>query len=240
MSARPYHKRYHSDALAGFMALTLEERGAYQTLLDLIYDRGGPLPDNERLLAGYMGVSIRKWRVLLDELIAKRKIVRNSDGHLTNRRAEREIENDAKTTRKLAENGSKGGRKKAENEKNGNENNEGGAAALEQEASLNHIPESKDQNKKERKNNPPGGGYAFDGSIIRLTKPDFDRWAKAYPDLDLMAKLQSRDDWLRNEADPKLQQKWFVATSNWLSNEQQKAKAAEKEAEHDPMAVWLT
>jgi uncharacterized protein YdaU (DUF1376 family) len=136
MSARPYHKRYHSDALAGFMALTLEERGAYQTLLDLIYDRGGPLPDNERLLAGYMGVSIRKWRVLLDELIAKRKIVRNSDGHLTNRRAEREIENDAKTTRKLAENGSKGGRTRAENGKNANENNGSEQAPLKPGSSL--------------------------------------------------------------------------------------------------------
>ena len=48
MSALPYHKRYHSDALAGMMPLTLEERGAYNTLLDMIYDRGGPLIDKHR------------------------------------------------------------------------------------------------------------------------------------------------------------------------------------------------
>ncbi|MDR7257809.1 hypothetical protein J2X47_001989 [Sphingomonas sp. BE270] len=83
MSARPYHKRYHSDALAGFMSLTLEERGAYQTVLDLIYDRGGPIADNERLLAGYMGCSVRKWRALRDELIAKRKISVNEGGLIT-------------------------------------------------------------------------------------------------------------------------------------------------------------
>jgi len=64
MSANPWHKRYHSDALHGFMSLTLEERGAFQTILDLIYDRGSALIDNDRLLAGYMGVSLRKWNSL--------------------------------------------------------------------------------------------------------------------------------------------------------------------------------
>jgi hypothetical protein len=74
VSARPFHKRFHSDALAGFMSLSLEERGAYQTLLDMIYDRGGPVLDNERLLAGYMQCSIRKWRVLRRALLDKGKI----------------------------------------------------------------------------------------------------------------------------------------------------------------------
>jgi len=146
MSARPYHKRYHSDALAGFMSLTLEERGAYQTLLDLIYDRGGPIPDNERLLAGYMGVSIRKWRVLLEDLIAKRKILRTQAGELTNLRAQREIENDAKTSRKLAENGSKGGRNRAENRKNANENNESDQARLKPGSSLTNTRVREDPN----------------------------------------------------------------------------------------------
>ena len=145
MSARPYHKRYHSDALAGFMALSLEERGAYQTLLDLIYDHQGPIADNERLLAGYMGCSVRKWRALRDQLIAKRKIHLNSDGLITNLRAEKELENDAKTTRKLAENGSSGGRKKSENAKLSNDNNERDQAPLEQNSSLYQKPEARSQ-----------------------------------------------------------------------------------------------
>lgn len=147
MSALPYHKRYHSDALAGMMPLTLEERGAYNTLLDLIYDRGGPLIDNERLLAGYMNCSIRKWRMIRDELIAKRKISINRDGLITNGRAEKEIENQSKTHRKLIEAGSKGGRTRAENEKKDNENNESGQATL--EAGLSDpqaIPEARSQN----------------------------------------------------------------------------------------------
>lgn len=135
MSGNPWHRRYHSDALAGMLSLSLEERGAYQTVLDLIYDRGGPIADNERLLAGYMGCSIRKWRSLRQALIDQGKLVL-ANGLLSNSRAEKEIENDAKTRRKLAENGSKGGHKRAENAKNDNENRETELAALQQGSSL--------------------------------------------------------------------------------------------------------
>ena len=149
MSALPYHKRYHGDALTGFMALTLEERGAYQTILDMIYDHGGPIMDNERLLAGYMNCSLRKWRLLRDELIAKHKIKITRDGLITNERAEKEIENTTKTSRKLIEAGSKGGRARAENEKKNNENNESELASL--EAGLSEaqaISEARSQKKK--------------------------------------------------------------------------------------------
>jgi len=131
MSALPYHKRYHGDALTGFMALTLEERGAYQTLLDMMYDRGGPLIDNERLLAGYMNCSVRKWVQLRQILIQKGKIIINRDGMICNNRARKEIENQSKTHRKLIEAGAKGGRKRAENEKKESEINDGGQGTLE-------------------------------------------------------------------------------------------------------------
>lgn len=159
MSGNPWHRRYHSDALAGMLSLTLEERGAYQTVLDLIYDRGGPIVDNERLLAGYMGCSIRKWRSLRESLIAKGKLT-SIDGHLSNSRAEKEIENDAKTRRKHAENGLKGGRKKAENGKKHNNNNESDLGGLEQNPSL--IPEARSQSiPLSNDNGPDDPGKAF-------------------------------------------------------------------------------
>lgn len=179
MSARPYHKRYHSDALAGFMSLNLEERGAYQTLLDLIYDRGGPIADNERLLAGYMGCSVRKWRALRDELIAKRKISINAEGLITNSRAEKELENDAKTSRKHAENGLKGARVLHEIAKKGNENNGGNVAGLEPRHGLSQKPEaishSLEQRSVPERDAVPVG--EFDqrcrslAQIINLTRP---------------------------------------------------------------------
>ncbi|HEU4805185.1 MAG TPA: DUF1376 domain-containing protein [Nitrobacter sp.] len=157
MSARHYHKRYHSDALAGFMSLTLEERGAYQTLLDMMYDRGGPLLDNDRLLAGYMQVSIRKWRSLRAELIAKGKIFITPDGQLFNSRVKKELENVAKTSRKLSESGAKGGRTRAENEKKDSENNDGSQASLKEGSSeAQAIPDTRYQ----KKSSDPKGSAA--------------------------------------------------------------------------------
>lgn len=130
MNKHPWHKRYHSDALTGYQALDLEERGAYTTLLDLMYDRGDALQITDRLLAGYFNVSVRKATALLAQLIAKGKIMRLEDGRLTNPRFEKERENALKTARELAENGSKGGRKTAENYKKPSEINEGGEAGL--------------------------------------------------------------------------------------------------------------
>lgn len=148
MAGNPWHRRYHSDALAGMLSLTLEERGAYQTVLDLIYDRGGAVHDNDRLLAGYMGCSLRKWKALRESLLAKGKLTA-TDGFLSNSRAEKEIENTLKTARKHAENGAKGGRNKAENLKNVKENNASDLAGLGNGSSLlearsQSIPLSKD------------------------------------------------------------------------------------------------
>jgi uncharacterized protein YdaU (DUF1376 family) len=169
VSVLPYHKRYHGDALTGFMALTLEERGAYQTLLDMIYDRGGPLIDNERLLAGYMNCSVRKWRQLRADLIEKGKIEITRDGLISNRRARKEIENTSKTQRKLIESGSKGGRMRAEKEKNANENNANGQASLEPASSepqaIRALPESRSHISSEDKSS---GASAPAKSLINL------------------------------------------------------------------------
>ena len=90
MSDNPWHRRYHSDALTGMLSLTLEERGAYQTVLDMIYDRGGPIADHDRVLAGYMGCSVRKWRSLREKLIASGKLT-------ARKRTRKRRENEPKT-----------------------------------------------------------------------------------------------------------------------------------------------
>jgi uncharacterized protein YdaU (DUF1376 family) len=238
MSARPFHKRYHSDALAGFMALTLEERGAYQTLLDLMYDRGGPIADNERLLAGYMGVSLRKWKSLRDDLIGKGKIHLTDEGLLSNSRVEKELENDVKTSRKHAENGLKGARKKHETPKNFNENSESGVARLEQNSGLpdtrSHIPDipptpNADEGDEKPRSDPSAGrgsGYVFPGKTIRLNQADFDRWKAAYHAIaDLRAELTSIDDWL-DGADEQVRKRWFHSVSRMLGRKHDEAVAA--------------
>lgn len=82
MSAHPWYRRYGSDFIAGTMGLTLEEKGAYSLVLDLIYDRGGPIPDDPRYIAGVCGCSIRKWNAIRERLIEAGKITL-AEGRIT-------------------------------------------------------------------------------------------------------------------------------------------------------------
>jgi uncharacterized protein YdaU (DUF1376 family) len=113
VSAR-WYKRCGADFIHGTMMLTLEEKGAYSLCLDLIYDRGGPIPDDARWLSGVCGVSMRKWSALRDRLVSLGKLTA-SDGLLSNLRADFELVSAELSSRKLAEAGAKGGRKRAEN-----------------------------------------------------------------------------------------------------------------------------
>lgn len=115
MSKNPYHFRYHDDALRGYAKLTLEQRGAYTTLLDLMYSEHGFLEDNERLLAAEMMVSTRKYRSLRDALLKLGKLYVPHPGYLSNRRVDEEIERRTKRSMQAKENGKIGGQTKAEN-----------------------------------------------------------------------------------------------------------------------------
>lgn len=180
MSDLPFYRRYPSDFIAGCVSLTLEQRGAYNTFVDLLYDRGEPLIDNERLLAGYLNVSVRKYRLVRDALLEMGKLHRTADGRLSNKRFEKEIEHARKTQKKLAENGSKGGRTRAENQKKANEYNAPIQQGLEPGSSItrNQKPEARSQRPEDGnsefssasfKQNPSGddtGATPPDGGIV--------------------------------------------------------------------------
>ncbi|MFC3074939.1 YdaU family protein [Shinella pollutisoli] len=103
----PYHRRYQGDALQGYRGLTLEQRGAYTTLLDLIYDHGGPIDFNERWIAGHLDVTVNRAKKLVAQLIELRKIYLTPRGQISNHRCEVEIENALKISKKRAESGGK-------------------------------------------------------------------------------------------------------------------------------------
>lgn len=91
--------------------------------------------------------------------------------------------------------------------------------------------EEGEEGKKEKKDN-----YRFSGRVIKLTDANFDQWHSSFPALDLPALLQSRDDWLAEDAPPEQRKKWFTSTSNWLASKQQQATNA-KEAPDEKRAV---
>lgn len=68
--------------------LTLEERGAYNTILDLIYSNvGNGLIDDDHYLSGWMRCDLRVWKRIKLRLIALNKIY-IMDGKLRNLRAD--------------------------------------------------------------------------------------------------------------------------------------------------------
>lgn len=126
MSGLDWYPRNSKKALDGMRHLSLELRGAYNTLLDLIYLRGGAVPDDERWLAGNMGCSVRRWRQLRQDLLDDGRIIARGEGKsavLSDERAEEEIENQNSRRKTNGESGSKGGRKTAEKRREPSENN---------------------------------------------------------------------------------------------------------------------
>ena len=81
-----WYPRYMTDALAGMIGLPLEERGAYNSVLDLIYLDDDQLIDDDRIIATRIGCDARKWRHLKKLLIGLGKL-HVDDGCLRNRRA---------------------------------------------------------------------------------------------------------------------------------------------------------
>ncbi len=127
--SQPWYRRFPDNFLGGINGLSLEEKGAYSVVIDMIYQRGGPIADEPRYIAGICNCSVRKWNAIRQRLLDLGKL-RSIDGHLTNDRAEEELEKAAKVAREHAENGSKGGDKSAENRAVAKENKDIGQAGL--------------------------------------------------------------------------------------------------------------
>jgi hypothetical protein len=70
MGALKWYKRDPRAALIGMMELSLAERGAYTTVLDLIYVYDGALPDSPEMITGYLRVSPVAWGRIRTRLIS--------------------------------------------------------------------------------------------------------------------------------------------------------------------------
>lgn len=98
-----WYKRDPDAWLAGVMNLTLEERGAYDTLIEVLYSRDGNLPPDqeEAIMSRACGVRPQMWRRLRSSLIAKGKIHPQTDGKLTANRVRKEVETATKLIEKM-------------------------------------------------------------------------------------------------------------------------------------------
>lgn len=85
-----WYKRDPDAALAGMAVLSLEECGAYNLVLDLIYSREGNLKDDDHEISRLLRCDIRVWKRIRRRLIDLEKLYL-SGGKLRNARADKEI-----------------------------------------------------------------------------------------------------------------------------------------------------
>lgn len=69
-----FYKRDPDAAIAGMNQLTFAQRGAYNSILDLLYSRDGDVPDDDVTVARMIGAHWREWARLKRELITAGKI----------------------------------------------------------------------------------------------------------------------------------------------------------------------
>lgn len=107
----------------GTAGLSLEEEAAYLRIVNAIHKHRGPVPNNDRVLAGMFRVSTRKARALLDALIDAGKVT-IEDGKIWNERARSDLVQRGFTSISRSESGAKGGRTRAENAAKALKNND--------------------------------------------------------------------------------------------------------------------
>lgn len=95
----PYYKKYPRDFIEGTIGMSLELKGAYALILDLIYMQDGTLPDDARYISGLLGCTVKKWNIIRSTLIETNKIYVSGE-FLANYRADKERE----TLRKFQQN----------------------------------------------------------------------------------------------------------------------------------------
>jgi uncharacterized protein YdaU (DUF1376 family) len=209
MSAR-WYKRCGADFIHGTMMLTLEEKGAYSLCLDLIYDRGGPIPDDARWLSGVCGVSMRKWSALRDRLVELGKLTAQN-GLLSNSRAAFELVSAELSSRKLAEAGAKGGRKRAENQFDYNIISNLAQATLKPKEKIR-------EDKKDPIAHPPKRGTRLNANFVL---PDgWKEWARKnrnWSDSDIEAEaLLFANYWQAKAGKDGCKLDWFKTWQNWV------------------------
>lgn len=78
-----FYRRDPSKALSGMIGLSLEERGVYNTVLDLLYSTWRPLEDDRAFLANWCGCAVQKMNPIVRRLIEKGRLITFEEGGRT-------------------------------------------------------------------------------------------------------------------------------------------------------------
>jgi uncharacterized protein YdaU (DUF1376 family) len=177
MSERPFMQLYVSDFLGDTLHLSTEQIGAYMLLLMAMWNAGGSLPDDDAKLARVCRMSIKKWRVVSDDLMA---FFQRENGQVLHNRLTKEIKKSESKSELRASAGAEGGRAKALKDK---EARLAKATVLPQ-----HLPDTITRSSSSlRSEHKPAGFNEFWAMYPnKVGKPDAERkFAKALAKTDL-------------------------------------------------------
>lgn len=98
-----WYPRVPNDYLGGVQGLSVRQHAVYSVVLDLLYTRGGEIPNDPKFIAGYFSdLGVSAVRNTISDLVESGKLIENA-GKITQKRAK----NEAKTREELSENGKK-------------------------------------------------------------------------------------------------------------------------------------
>ncbi|RVO34826.1 DUF1376 domain-containing protein [Sinorhizobium meliloti] len=210
---------YPDEYIAGVGGvLRADEQGVYWMICTLIMSEGGVIEQSDRRLAALCQIRPADVRKLVDGLVAKGKIVRQSDGKLSQKRAENEVERSLNRIQTASENGSNGGRPSGKTQVNQRNVEAGGYSA--EKLTTNHQPSTINQKEKEE----PSGSSKKQGSRL---SPDWslpDEWQayavkKGLPSRRIEVEAEKfKNHWLQQSGQRGVKADWYATWRNWVLN----------------------
>lgn len=222
MAALPYMPLFVADYLADAAHLTTMQHGAYLLLIMNYWQRGAPLPDDDRRLASIARLGPREWARNRDTLSEFFSV---GDGHWVHKRIDTELARvSAKSLKsKMAAQASV-------------ERRFGGRSADVEPTDTETEADTKKKKEEGDGGKPPNSSYAFFGRTIKLKPRDLEKWRRVYHAVaDLDAELASLDAWFESQPEAK-RKAWFHTTAGALNRKHQELLAIKNEAAAGP--VW--
>jgi uncharacterized protein YdaU (DUF1376 family) len=210
-----FYKRDPDRALAGMAELTLQLRGAYNTILDALYSRDGVLRDDDDVLRRLMGCHGNECRAVKAKLISCGKIW-IEDGYIRAKGVEKTLKdavNFSEKQRKSAEKRWETERKSAANIKKTQQNQPPDDAKR-----GNALIEIEKDRKKERPSVSPKKGSRF--ALTELPEDWRAFCAAERGDLDPDGTFaRFADYWNAKPGKDGVKLDWLATWRNWVRNE---------------------
>lgn len=143
---------YPDEYVAGVAGvLTAAQQGVYWMVCTLVMSEGGSINQDDRRLGGLLRMRPADVRNTIDQLVEAGKLQRQSDGKLSQKRAQSEVEKSLNRIQIASENGANGGRPAKKDQSNQGRvkaNGFGDEKTNHQPPTTNHQPKEKKEDDK--------------------------------------------------------------------------------------------